>query len=329
MSANLLSSTPGVKRTSVPAGPTREVRLQRFLQAYWLRPENALWMTLRSLALREISWTSPGIDICCGDGIFTFLHGGGALDPDFDVFTSVRNLDCVTESHADMFDHVEDSYKPPIVSPPRRTVEVGTDHKTALLAKAKRLDLYDQLVRHDANHALPFDRDAFQTVYCNAAYWVKNIALFLSELARITAPAGRVILQVKLDSMKDHTLNVFEPILGSRFLEIIGRGRIDCWPTVCNQATWEKRFRAAGLTICDATPLVTRTHAHFWDVGLRPIAPMLVKMTQSIAPAVRASIKKEWVALFHDLLLPLCNSEMDLFADPAEPGEIQYVLSPA
>ena len=33
----------------IPCSPAR--RLRRFLQAYWLRPENALWMALRSEVL--------------------------------------------------------------------------------------------------------------------------------------------------------------------------------------------------------------------------------------------------------------------------------------
>ena len=51
--------------------------LRRFLQAYWLRPENAMWMTIRSMVLSELLLDSPAIDVCCGDGVFSFLHAGG------------------------------------------------------------------------------------------------------------------------------------------------------------------------------------------------------------------------------------------------------------
>ena len=56
-------------------------RLNRFTHAYWLRPENAYWMTLRSLALKQRPFSSPSADVSCGDGVFSFLHAGGELDP--------------------------------------------------------------------------------------------------------------------------------------------------------------------------------------------------------------------------------------------------------
>ena len=77
------------------------------------------------------------------------------------------------------------------------------------------------------------------------------------------------------------------------------------------------------------TPFITRTHAHIWDIGLRPIAPLLAKMTRALAPKTRASIKREWVDLFCELLEPLCDPDVDLFAVKDEPAEVQYVLTPA
>ena len=54
--------------------------LRRFVQAYWLRPENALWMTLRSTTLSAHALERPSLDVSCGDGVFSFLHAGGAFD---------------------------------------------------------------------------------------------------------------------------------------------------------------------------------------------------------------------------------------------------------
>ena len=65
-----------------------------------------------------------------------------------------------------------------------------------------------------------------------------------------------------------------------------------------------------------------------WDVGLRPIAPLLVRMTRELSPATRAAIKRDWVALFESLLQPLCDPTFELFDDRAEPAEVQYVLRP-
>lgn len=330
---------PGVTTEATPPKAFNCVeRLRRFLEAYWLRPENAMWMTLRSATLSDNPLEHPSIDLCCGDGVFSFLHCGGQFDPAFDVFVStVCNLESgvSTRLHPpdsslgrDMFDCFDDGYRPTIRRRPSLNIDVGADLKPAMLAKARRLDLYGKLVEHDNNLQLPFADGAFQTVYCNAAYWVDEIDRFLSELNRITRPGGRVILQVKLDSMADYTLGAFRAALGDRFLEIIDRGRIGCWPAVASRAVWESRFARAKLAVERAAPFVTRTHAHLWDIGLRPVAPMLVKMAAGLKTETRAAIKREWVDLFCELLEPFCDPKLDLFSGGNEPAEIQYVLSP-
>ncbi len=314
--------------TTVASSLRKMDKLRQFLNVYWLRPENAFWMTLRSETLAQCAMESPTLDVCCGDGLFSFLHSGGALDPSFDVFSAAGQLDDVTNAHADMFDVASDEYKPRIATQPSQSIEMGIDLKTVLLAKARALSFYQQLKQHDANEPMPFSDDSFQHVYCNAAYWINNIDLFLRELKRITKPGGRIVLQVKLACMQGYTLGSFGDQLGERFLEIIGRGRLDTWPTLADRSSWEQRFSQAGLSVEEASPFITRTHAQIWDIGLRPIAPMLVKMANGLEPASRASIKKDWVDLFCELLAPLCTPQFDLFAGPSEPAEIQYLLRP-
>lgn len=302
--------------------------LRRFLTAYWLRPENAFWMVLRSHALRPYPFRSPSIDISCGDGCFLFLHAGGAFDLDFDVFRSVGRLDEVRERHADMFDHVDDAYAPELVSPAQWRVDVGTDYKDALLAKASPLGVYGRLIRHDNNDPLPFPDGHFRTIHSNSIYWVDRIEPFLREMRRITAADGRLLLQVKLDSMADYTLAAHRDVLGDRWLDLIGRGRIATWKSLTDRATWERRFADAGLRVEQAVPFATRTHSHLWDVGLRPLAPVLVRMANSLQPSTRRAIKQDWIDLFVELLRPFTRPDVDLLPGDAEPAEILYVLTP-
>ena len=305
---------------------SRAVRLRRFIEAYWLRPENALWMALRSEALSRCPWSQRGADISCGDGLFSFLTAGGELDPAFDVFCGVSPQ---LSSTADMFDHVEPDYRPPIITAPAYRVTVGTDIKPALLAKAATLGVYDTLVRLDNESQLPFADGLFGTIYCNAAYWVHRIDAFLGELCRICASDGRVICQVKTTAVFDYTLDRFRDRLGSHFLDTVDRGRRGSWPSVVTQPEWDRRFADAGLTIVGKTPVVTGTHAHIWDIGLRPLAPMLVKMAAALSPATRRTIKREWVDRVYDLLLPFFDPDLDLGTGARRPAEIQYELAPA
>jgi SAM-dependent methyltransferase len=298
------------------------------LYAYWLRPENALWMALRSEALARCALRRPSVDLGCGDGVFSFLHCGGVLDSAFDVFTCVKTSGHALTQRTDMFDHCDDTYRPAILSEPTQSFEVGVDLKPTLLFKASRLRFYDRLLQHDNNRALPVPDGQFATVYSNAAYWLENINGFLSELRRITRPDGRIILHVKLDCMRRYTLDAHRRLLGASFLNLIGRGRMDCWPSLADRSQWERRFDQAGLEICESLPVVTRTHAHLWDIGLRPIAPLLIRMANAITPRSRGAIKRDWVELFHELLSPLCDPGFDLFGGADEAPELQYVLRP-
>lgn len=300
--------------------------LSRYMSAYWLRPENAMWMTLRHVALRAHPVIGPSADLSCGDGVFSFLHAGGALADSFDVFSSVGHLDRVTGQHADMFDVHDADYSPLVTRQPDWSYDVGADLKTSMLEKAAKLHFYSAHVQADNNLPLPFENECFQTVHCNAAYWVREIDLFLRELRRITRASGTILLHVKLAAMSDYTLESRRAALGARVLDILGRGRLACWPTVASRSEWERRFARAGLAVQDAEPLATASHARIWDIGLRPIAPLLVRMAGALTPENRASIKRDWVDLFVDLAEPLCDAELALTGDEGEPAEIQYVL---
>lgn len=312
--------------TASPVFCDKTTLLRRFVEAYWLRPENALWMTLRSLTLRDVHLARPSIDVSCGDGIFSFLHLGGVLDPAFDVFCSVADVDVRRRQPSDMFDHVETDYKPPVLSAPGVGIDVGEDCKASMLAKAGRLPLYERLVEHDNNNPLPFSDETFSTLYCNSAYWVTKIDLFLSELRRVTRDNGRIVLQVKLDSMKAHTVESHRAVLGDRFLQIVG-SRFEHWPTMTNRTTWERRFADAGLRVLSATPFITAAHSRLWDVGLRPIAPLLIRMANGLTPLSRLAVKRDWGELMVDLLSPLCRPDLSFHGAHDEPAEVQYVLT--
>lgn len=320
--------TAMTQTTAAAAETTSRDKLRRFVSAYWLRPENAFWMVLRSDALDLVPVRSPFLDLSCGDGVFSFLHAGGRFAPEFDVFTAVHKPGQADSAQDDIYDFVDDTYRPKIIAPAVRKLDCGTDCKESSLTKASRLDFYERLIPHDNNRPLPFDSDHFETVYCNAAYWVERIDAFLSELHRITVPGGTVVLHVKLDSIKHYTLERHRDLLGDRWLSIINRGRFGAWPALCDCATWERRFAKAGLETLSALPFVTGTHAHLWDIGLRPIAPLLIKTMNSIHAHLRSEIKRDWVDLFCRLLEPFCRPDANLFTDPGDPVEIQYVLTP-
>lgn len=304
-------------------------RLERFLRCYWLRPENALWMALRSEALAVHEIRPPSLDLSCGDGLFSFLHAGGRLDDAFDAYASVGHLDRVTTHHADMYDHVDAAYAPQVVDPPAWRISTATDLKPALLTKAARLDFYDELIQADHNLPLPLEGARYRTIYSNSAYWVQRIDVHLSEIRRLAAPDALVLMEIKLDAILDYTFAAHAETLGEPWLRLIGRGRFETWPTMGDEPAWRSRFERAGFVVTAVQPLATRTHARMWDVGLRPIAPLLVRMTRELDAARRIEIKREWISLMLELLEPFARRDVDLFPGRAQPAEVLFVLRPA
>lgn len=304
---------------------SRQERLRSYLNAYWLRPENAFWMTIRSELLATVPFANPSLDLCCGDGIFTFIHSGGQLDNQFDVYTGTDPLGNQPASEADMYDYVDDSYQPAITTPPAKTWTFGIDHKASLLAKASALGLYDSLRQQDANQPLTLPTSSMNFAYCNSIYWLTQIDAALAELARILQPGGTLVLHVKLEGFIHHSLAHWGPLAGTKALERLLGSRTASWPAMDDPITWEHRFEKAGFTIESSTPMVTGTHVRIWEVGLRPFAPMLIRMARETSPATLQSIKRDWVDLCVDLALPLCDPQFA--AQPGEEtAEVQYVL---
>lgn len=81
--------------------------LNRFLKAYWLRPETAMWRTLDVESMKKFKFVSPSLDLGCGDGTFSFLRAGGEFQDNFDVFLDVDNLDRFFEN-SDVYDSFKD-----------------------------------------------------------------------------------------------------------------------------------------------------------------------------------------------------------------------------
>jgi len=67
--------------------------LNKFLNAYWLRPESALWRTCDVESMKGFEFKAPSLDLGCGDGTFSFLRAGGQFDDTYDVFMDVDNLE--------------------------------------------------------------------------------------------------------------------------------------------------------------------------------------------------------------------------------------------
>jgi SAM-dependent methyltransferase len=307
--------------------PVDRNRLEQWLNVYWLRPENALWRTLDVIALEGMEVRQPSLDLSCGDGIFSFLLAGGHFGREFDIFQGAGNLDDFYDN-ADIYDAAPEEYDPTITKRPEYNITVGTDWKPSLLEKADKLNFYDRLIKHDNNKELPFNNNQFNTIYTNSAYWVDNIKLHLKEIARVLDDTGTGIIQLKtqaLTNFLDLLYEEYSQYLGSNLIEIIDRGRTDHYAHLYDDTGWEELLSDAGLRVVEKREPWTWVHTRLWDIGLRPISPHLIRMSNSLSDPQREAIKDDWIKSYQEMLTPFVDQNLN-FGVPQPPPEIIYVV---
>lgn len=289
--------------------------LRKFLGAYWLRPETAMWRTLDVESMKNFCFESPSLDLGCGDGTFSFLRAGGEFQNNFDVFLDVDNLDRFFENK-DVYDSFKDikmrggGYS----KQADYVIDVGLDHKRNLMSKAAKLKLYGQFVEADANKDLPFEDESFQTIFSNIIYWLDDPSKTFKEIHRILKKGGKCCVMlpntVYLESSFYYSLYKKTGREEYKFLELIDRGRMqDNLKIVKSYDSWKQIIEEAGLEIVECIPHLSKTLIQIWDIGLRPIFPMLKKMAMQLEEDFLLEIKEEWIDLFQKIIEPIISND--------------------
>lgn len=285
--------------------------LPNLLEYFWLRPETAVWRALDYSALSEVELRSPSLDLGCGDGAFSFMRAGGRYKLHYDFSSQTSGLDKFF-CNKDIYNHFDArGVRDVVATPPAYKIEVGFDHKRALLNKAELTGLYGQTVLGDANETLPFESGSFATVYSNILYWLENYPYTLQEIARVLKPNGRCIIQVPSQQFRSFSFyqNLFvqtgEPKW--EWLKLLDRGRSENIKNCKSQEQWSSEFAKAGLQTERCVAYLSGLVIQAWDIGLRPISPILTEMANALDTEKRMEIKKKWVANLLPMLTPLCD----------------------
>ncbi len=299
------------------------------LNAFWLRPETAMWRELDIRAMASFEFRSPSLDLGCGDGLFSFIRAGGRLDEKFDAFRSIGDLDKFFEN-ADVFDAFDKSTAPVVMHEPGYKIDCGFDHKDNLLSKANQLGLYRNLKTGDANLPLPFPDQSFSSVFSNIVYWLDMPERAIAEIARVLRPGGQACLMLPNHTLPEFSFyNQLFAKTGDKdwaFLEKLDRGRFadNIRQARVGQA-WEAMFETAGLRVVTHVSHLSKVAVQIWDVGLRPLFPVLCKLVNAADPSKLTEIKREWIATLKQFLEPIVQMDRKLELD-AEPAFHCYVL---
>lgn len=266
------------------AAETQDERmiLRRCLEAFWLKPFDAVWDAAVAVVLRRLRWDEPSLDVGCGDGLFMLLAAGGRLRLEEDRYTHPsRHEGCLISADA----------------PPRRCT-VGLDCQARLLERARQTGAYRGLVCSDGQ-VLPFPDRTFATVFSNALYWLPDWAAGLREMRRVVREDGQVVLLVPHARIAGF-LRAF------RRAPWIDQGRFARVTRLTgDRETWRRRLAEAGLHLTASVPVLDRTTIAQWDWSTRPLLPLLLSANRTLQRLrLKAGLKRPVVSLLSWAMRP-------------------------
>jgi SAM-dependent methyltransferase len=283
-----------------------------FLNLYWLRPENAATSYFQSQTWLDINLSKykKTLDIAGGDGCYIFLHLGGRFDDKFDFFTKTNASNFKHSKFVDIYNISSNKFSPKIIKKSKLNFNTVTDWKSGLLDKAKKLKIYKEFILHDNNKLpLPFYDEEYDFVHSNAVYWTSNAKDLLKDISRVTKKNGTLVMEVATNNILG-AIKKNKNFLGNKLFNILDRKRsIEMKMLKAKHSDWSAWMKNAGLIIEDirvAWP--NRFISDSWDYGItRPISHLLINMTEKLSDKKRVQIKREWVKIFYDILVPFCE----------------------
>lgn len=297
---------------------------QRFLDAHlnvsWLRPESALWDAIASSIVSQFPIVSPSLDLGAGNGLFSFITAGGTFSPEYDWY---RNVD-VREFWANK--DIYDTFTTPlgeawIARRPGTSIDCALDAKPNLLRQARALGFYRHVTVANANHPLPFQSGSFQTIFSNILYWLDSFEASLKDIRRVLRPGGRSLLCLQDHKFKEYCASYRWRELNSEALRLLNRRRSESSHWTISYGELMALARSLGFRVVSHASYLSPLTLKAWDIGLRPLSPVLIKMANKLTAADRLAIKAEWMAILRPFLAEL----FALDRKSSEPGGYHFV----
>jgi len=274
--------------------------LKAFYEYYWLRPENGIWRARDASFINKFKFKGKILDFGSGDGAISFLMAGGRFHQSYDAFSEVVDTSKFYDG-IDIYDSEKNREENIILKNANYKVDIGFDLKEGLIKKSEKLNFYQKLVKGDGNFDLPFNDCEFDTIFSNIFYWLNDPYFTIRELKRILSSNGELILLLPDENLSNYSLYnnfyVKEGMPKSRdYLKKIDMGRLGNNIKIAkSESEWNDLFSWAGLRVVDHFSYISGSLVRAWDVGLRPISPYLIEMSNAIEKTHRMELKKRWI----------------------------------
>jgi SAM-dependent methyltransferase len=286
--------------------------LEQLLQIHWLRPETALWRTVDCILMEKHGGVlDNAVDLGCGDGTLSFIMAGGK-HVNYDVFEEVSELQKYN-SGADIHNSLTKKNVNIDVSNLRYQFEYGVDHKDGLISKAKRYyPFYQNTKVSDLDNSLPFQDESFKNGFSNIFYWLKDLNYSLTEIRRVLKKDGMLYLFVPNYNFKQKAwLYYSAPHEGEKaYLNFFDRGYGSLIHHCYRKEEWASIFQKNNFKIEKHVHALSNPVMDVWNVGTRPISPLLISMANRLPLEQRKEVREEWVKYFSDFCRPILDKEL-------------------
>jgi len=288
--------------------------LNQLINAYWLRPESAMFRYLDFINSSNFKFKSPSLDLGCGDGVLNFIRNEGKFNDEFSVFLNSGNTKNFFKN-VDVFEFKLQKIKKYIKKKPKQFIDFGLDQKRILLNKARELELYKKLIRADANKKLPFADNTFNSIFSNILYWLKSPLDTLDELTRVLNYGGRLCIFLPDEKIIQNSFFIkYYKQTGNKnyyFLKYIDRGKFSNkqMRSILKISSYEKYFKTKNLKIISKKGYMSDAFVKIWDIGLRPFFPVFSKIDNLIKKDKRAMFKKLWIDNLYRFVNPILSLE--------------------
>lgn len=283
--------------------------LRAHLNLVWLRPESALWDAIASRLVSKYNLVSPSLDLGCGNGLFSFVTAGGRFSSAYDVYVNLSTKGFW--KNKDIYDAVPvKNLNRYIIKKPEIKFDFGLDHKRNLLNQARRLHYYNNLMLYDANNKLPFADEQLETVFSNIIYWLNDLKKSIKEIYRVLNKDGTALLCIPNTKFLNYCVSYGWAERKSELLRVLNRGRSKNMHWVISYKDFSILARKVGFRIMDHKYYLSPLTLKVWDIGLRPLSPVLIKMANMLHSKDRAVIKEEWMRTVLKFIEPLYAEEI-------------------
>ena len=288
------------------------------LENYWIRVETALWRSRDIEVINDSGFRMEGycLDFGGGDGTFTFLMNGGIINPSYDSYTFIDEVDGFNQGK-DIYDAISSRIDNFVSTSPLKTDSrvINFDHKVNLIEKSKNLSFYSGYKVGDGNSHLDFEDDEFDSIFSNIIYWMEDPVNVLTELSRISKNGSRLCFVVPNHrfSNTSNLVRYDQYRFDKSFLSMIDRGRHSSNIKVSKHPDeWIKTINSSKWSVIHSKSYLSDDLVSYWDIGLRPFSPYIIKAFNLLDARDRLQVKNEWVEGIYPIFDGFLDAQSEL-----------------